>query len=166
MTTWLRCPMNCRALFSHEWVSANARQASLEIRSAPRQASRRSSCSTPIGLLADHVQRAGHRKGRDRHAAGERLELHDPERVGPAGKDEDVGSREMRRKISVFQQAKEFRVGKPAPQLRLLRTLADDDLRAGQVERQERFEVLLDRDPPEADERSGAEGRDRWPVPA
>ena len=44
--------MNWFALFSQEWRSANSRQASREICSAPRQAARKSSFSTPIGLSA------------------------------------------------------------------------------------------------------------------
>lgn len=40
--------------------------------------------------IADDVARRGGRKGRDRHAAGERLEENEPERVGQARKHEDV----------------------------------------------------------------------------
>ena len=103
-------------------------------------------------MVADHVLRSGDRIGRDRHAAGERFELHDAERVGQARKGEDIGSRDMRREIAVFQQAEELRLREPPAQLGLLRAMADDHLGAGQVERQEGFEVLLDRDPPDADE--------------
>ena len=74
--------------------------------SASRQATRRSSFSTPIGLFADHVLRAGHRKGRDRNAAGERLELHDAERVGPARKHEHVGGGEMSGELAVLPAAR------------------------------------------------------------
>ena len=43
--------MNCRALFSQEWRSAKVRHAARGIRSACRQAVRRSSLKTPMGLL-------------------------------------------------------------------------------------------------------------------
>ena len=49
-------------------------------------------------------------------------------------------------------QPEELRVREAAPQLGLLRPVADHDLGAGQIEREKRFEVLLDRDPPDADE--------------
>ena len=44
-------PMNCRALFSQECVERKCAACLARQRSAPRQASRRSSLSTPIGLL-------------------------------------------------------------------------------------------------------------------
>ena len=37
--------------------------------------------------------------------------------------------------------------GKTPPQFRLLRAFADHDFRPGQIERKERFQILLDRDP-------------------
>src|SRR6516162_3821868 len=46
-------------------------------------------------VFPDHVARARHRKGGDRHAAGERLQLNDPEGVGPARKYEHVRSRQV-----------------------------------------------------------------------
>src|SRR3974377_521814 len=47
-------------------------------------------------ILPDHVARTRHRKGGDRHAAGERLQLNDSERVGPAWKYEHVRGRQVR----------------------------------------------------------------------
>ena len=43
-------------------------------------------------------------------------------------------------------ETEEMRRRKALAQLRLLRPLTDHDLRAGQIEREKRFEVLLDRD--------------------
>ena len=42
--------------------------------------------------VADDVARAGDRKGRDRQAAGQRLQQHQAERIGLARKHEDVGA--------------------------------------------------------------------------
>ncbi len=41
--------------------------------------------------IADDVERTGRRQGGDRKPAGERLDQHEAERVGPARKDEDIG---------------------------------------------------------------------------
>src|SRR5215467_15598939 len=41
-------------------------------------------------MATDYVARAGHRIGRDRNAAGERLELHNAERVGLAWEHEHI----------------------------------------------------------------------------
>src|SRR5262249_38324697 len=49
ITTRLTWPMNCRALASHERLRAKARQAWRDTRSAPMQAARKSSSSTPMG---------------------------------------------------------------------------------------------------------------------
>ena len=54
-------------------------------------AARRSRSSTPAPVPRDDVERAGHRIGRHRQAAGERLEQHDAEGVGEAREHEDVG---------------------------------------------------------------------------
>ena len=101
-------------------------------------------------IVADDVLRPGDRKGGDRNAAGQRLELHDAERVGPARKHEDVGRRQMRGQGSVLQQAEKLGVREPPPQLGFLRAGADDDLGAGQIEREKCFEVLFDGDPSDA----------------
>ena len=52
---------------------------------------RRSSSSTPTGASPITSRGAGDRKGRDRHAARQRLQQHQAERVGPARKHEHVG---------------------------------------------------------------------------
>ena len=130
-TTGLRCPMNCRALFSHERVSANARQASRDMRSAPMQAARRSSWSTPIGWSANHVPRTGDRIGRDRDAASQRFELHDAERVGFARKHEGVRGAQVSGQGLVLQQAEELCLGKAASQFGLLRSCPITTLEPG-----------------------------------
>ena len=62
-------------------------------------------------IVADDVFRPGHRKGGDRHAAGQRFELHDAEGVGAAREHEDVRRRQMRGENAVVQLAEEFGVG-------------------------------------------------------
>ena len=68
------------------------------------------------------------------------------------GKHEHVGGREMRGENAVIEHAEELGVGEFALELVFLRPGADDDLGAGQIERQERFEILLDRDPADGHE--------------
>jgi hypothetical protein len=46
---------------------------------------------TAAAGLADHVERPHHWEGRDRQAARQRFEDHQPERIGQARKDEDIG---------------------------------------------------------------------------
>ena len=75
------------------------------------------------GIAADDVTRPGDRIGRDRHAARQRFELHDAERVGPARKHEHVGAGEIGRQHLLVQQAQELGGGKTAAQLGLLRAL-------------------------------------------
>ena len=54
--------------------------------------------------------------------------------------------------VAAFHLPEEPGVRKAGAQLRFLRTVADDHLGARQIEREERLEVLLDRDSPDADE--------------
>src|SRR5262249_59367975 len=91
-------------------------------------------------------------KGGNRNAGGQRFELPHAERVGAAREHEDVGRREMRGQGAILQQSEELRVRKAPLERRLLGAGADDDLRAGKIEREERVEVLFDREPPYADE--------------
>ena len=88
--------MNCRALFSHEKVSANSRQAFRDSPNALRQRQAQVVVKHANRAIGDDVARAGDRERRDRHAAGERLELHDAERVGQARKDKHVRRRDVR----------------------------------------------------------------------
>ncbi len=69
-----------------------------------------------------------------------------PKRVGQAREHEDVGGGEMRGQILPLLLAEENRVGIFLFQCRPLRAVADHDLGARQVERQEGVEVLLHRD--------------------
>ena len=64
--------------------------------------------------VADHIERARHRIGRDRHARGERLEHHEAECVGAARKDEHVGGGIKPRELAVLAMAEEMRGGKAA----------------------------------------------------
>ena len=97
-------------------------------------------------MIGDDVQRAGHRKRRDRRAAGQRFQLHDAESVGQAREHEHVGGRQMRGQFRALLLAEEFCLRIAPLEFRALRAVADHDLGARQVERQERFEILLDRD--------------------
>ena len=150
--TFWTCPMNWRALFSHERLSANSRQASREILQRLEAGDAQILVQHADRMVADDVLRPGDRKGRDRHAAGQRLELHDAERVGPARKYEDVGRCQMRGQVPFSSSPRNFASGKRALQLRLLRAVADHDLGARQIERQKCFEVLFDRDAADGDE--------------
>ena len=58
----------------------------------------------------------------------------------------------MRRQRAVLQLPEKFRLREAALQLVFHRALADHDLGARQIERQERVEVFFDGDAPEADE--------------
>src|SRR5262245_7361816 len=79
-------------------------------------------------MIADDVAWPGDRERGDRHAASERLELHDAERVGQAREDKDVGGCDMRRKLGALAQAQELGVRESLLQLLLLRSVADDHL--------------------------------------
>jgi hypothetical protein len=83
---------------------------------------------------ADHVERAGHGKGRHRQARGQRLEQHQAEGVGAAGKDEDIGRGIEPGEILAFPSPEEMRPGVAAAQLVEHGTVAHHHLRARQVE--------------------------------
>ena len=96
--------------------------------------------------IADDVDRPGDRKGGDRHAAGQRLDQDEAERVGTAGEDEDVGGGDVRRQRAVLKIPEKPRPRISRAQRLQRRTLADDDLCALRVEREKRLDVLLDGD--------------------
>ena len=101
----------------------------------------------PPGASAHHVQRALHRIGRHRHAAGQRLQHHQAEGVGAAGKDEDVAGRHRPRPAPRPTAApRNLASGYCARQRVARRAVADHHLGAGQIEREEGLDVLLDRD--------------------
>ena len=101
---------------------------------------------------ADHVDRPRYGKRRDRQAARQRFDEHDPECVGARGEDEHVGAR-----IDVGQRfallcAEKMRVRIAALKMAARRSVADDDSRARQVEIEQRLEVLFHRDPTDRQE--------------
>src|ERR1700733_4418383 len=63
-------------------------------------------------IVADNVLRTGDRKGRDGHAARQRLELHDAKRVCQARKHEYIGCGEMRGKDAVVELPQKLRARK------------------------------------------------------
>ena len=108
--------------------------------------------------IADDVARACDRIGRDRQARGQRLQHDDAERVGEAGEDEDIGARIDLRERLTAQRPEEDRIGKARFEIAPRRPVADDDLGAGKIEREEGGDVLLHRKPGHGEEdRSGAE---------
>src|SRR5437667_12676590 len=92
--------------------------------------------------IGDHVERARHRKCRDRDTGGERLKHNETERVGAARKHEDVGSGVVANEIRLVLEAGEMDSRITLTKRRELRAIADDDLRAGQVEIEKGRQVL------------------------
>ena len=92
---------------------------------------------------ADDIAWAHHGVRRNRHAAGERLELNDAERVGPARKYEHVRRCHQTGELSAFAQAEERHIRESPSQICLLRPLADHDFRARQIKREESLDILL-----------------------
>src|SRR6516225_7101626 len=133
--------MNWRALTAHERPSAKSRHASRESFSAPRQAIRKSSSSTPTTLPPTTSR--GPITG---YAASERLELNDAERVGPARKYEHVRRCHQTGELSAFAQAEERHIRESPSQICLLRPLADHDFRARQIKREESSDIFLNCD--------------------
>src|SRR6266700_6569010 len=103
-------------------------------------------------IAADDVTRPSHGECRDRYAACERLELYHAESVREAWEYEYVRCCDVRRERLAVQRAQKSHLGIAAPQFTFLRALADNDFRTRQLERQERVEILLDRNAPNADE--------------
>src|SRR5262249_10466822 len=99
-------------------------------------------------MIADDVARTGDRKCCNGYAAGERLELHDAERVGQTWKNEDVGGGKMRGENAVVELAEKLGGGETALKLGLLRPGADHNFRARQIERKKSWQIFLDRHPP------------------
>ena len=100
----------------------------------------------------EDVARPLHREGCDRQPARRRFQQHDTEGVGQAREDEDVRGGIDRRELLALARAQEMRLREGALQVGAGRPVADHDLAAGQAQRQEGFEVLLDRDPADAEE--------------
>ena len=140
-----------RAEASQVWPAANSTQACRGMPSASRQAARRSSLSTPTGAAPMTSRGPGDRKRRDRQAAGQRLEQHQAEGVGLAREHEDVGGRIDLGQFLAVPRAEEHRLRIFPLQRRARRPVADDQLGAGQIEIEERLEILLDRDAADAE---------------
>src|SRR5215510_3346145 len=87
------------------------------------------------GVAADDILRTGDRERSNRDTAGECFELDHAERIGATWKDEHVCGGEMRGQGNVLQQSEKFCVREALSYRRLLWARADDDLRAGQIER-------------------------------
>jgi len=98
--------------------------------------------------VVDHVDRSGHGVRGHRHAAGHRLEIHEPEGVGTTGKDHDVGGGQMPGEILLEAVPRESHVRILALEAHALGTVADHDLAAAPRHLQERLDVLFDRNAP------------------
>ena len=99
---------------------------------------------------ADHVAGPGHRKRRNRQAAGERLQQHQAEGIGLARKHEDVGGRIGLRQFFALPRAEKHRLRIFSLQRRARRPVADDHLGAGQIEIEKSLEILFHRDAADA----------------
>ena len=97
-------------------------------------------------MIGNHVLWAGDRKGCDGCAAGQCFELHDAKGVGERRKHEDVRCRQVRGEILALLLAEKCDAAIFMRERRLLRSVANHDFRARQVERQECFEILFNRD--------------------
>ncbi|MGY3357596.1 hypothetical protein ACVWZK_004259 [Bradyrhizobium sp. GM0.4] len=102
--------------------------------------------------IADHVAGPLHRKRRDRQAARQGFEQNEAERVGLARKHEDIGGRVDVRQLLAMLFAEEDRVRIGLLQRDTRRAVTDDHLGAGQLEVEERLEILLHRDPTDREE--------------
>ena len=134
-------------------LAANSRQAcGDDLQLAERQAARKSSFSAPTGSapITSCADR-GHRKSRDRQTARQRFQHHQSKCVGPARKHEHVGRGIGLRQFLALARAKKHRLRIFPGQRRPRRSVADDQLGAGQIELQERLKILFDRDPADAD---------------
>src|SRR6185437_6623124 len=96
---------------------------------------------------ADHVARRSGRKCRDRQAARQSLEQHKAECVGTAREYKNVGGGIDFCQRLAAARANKDRAGKFSLKRWSRRPIADNDLAAGQIERQKCLEVFLDREP-------------------
>ncbi|MNV23592.1 hypothetical protein D3C71_1146130 [compost metagenome] len=95
--------------------------------------------------LVHHRQRRLAAKRRHGRAASHRLQHHQAERVGQAGKHEHIGRGVERWQRVVLLHAQEDRIGKALFQPRLVRARPHHHLAARQVQRQKGIQVLLAR---------------------
>ena len=105
---------------------------------------RRAAAVDAAPVPADDVDRPAHRESRDRQAAGQRLDIDQPERVGPAGEDEQVrrgiGRRPAPRPCI---GAEEGGLGIARLERGQRRAVADHDLGARDRAIEERLDILL-----------------------
>ena len=97
--------------------------------------------------LPHHIQRPGHRIAGDGRAAGQRLDHHQPERVGAAGEGQHIGPRISGRQRGAVQGAKEMRARIFALQGIQCRAIAHHQFVASPGRGQERLDVLFHRHP-------------------
>ena len=99
---------------------------------------------------ADDVTGTGYGKGCDRQAACQRLQQNQAKGIGLARKYEDVGSRiDVSQGFALKRAEKHgLRIG---PHQRIARrSIADNDLAAGEIESKKRFQIFFHRDPADA----------------
>jgi hypothetical protein len=121
-------------------------------------------------IVANDVPRSRDGIRGNRNAAGQRFELNDAERVGSAREHEYVCRCKMCGQGFPFQLTEKVGVRKAALQFARLRPLTNDDLRAGQIEREKCRQVLFYREAADTDEnragqidRRGALGTEETP---
>src|ERR1700742_5015553 len=85
-------------------------------------------------VLANDVERPWHGISRDRHARSQRLEHHQPESIGAAGKNEHIGRGIGLRQSLALALTEEMRIGITALERGQRRAIADHHLGAGQIE--------------------------------
>ena len=146
------CSTKTRAEACQVWAAANSTQACGEICSASRQAACKSSLRTPTGAAPITSRGPVTGKAATGSAAGERLEQHQAKGVGLAREHEDVGGRIDLRQFLAMPGAQKHRIRIFPLQRRAGRAIADDELGAGQIEIEERLEILFDRDAADAEE--------------
>ena len=102
--------------------------------------------------MADDITGTGHGKGRDRHAARQRLEKNQAEGIGAARKHEDIGGGISLRKLFARARAEKDRIRIGPLESRARRSVADDNLGPGKIETEKGIEILLDRDATDREE--------------
>ena len=94
-------------------------------------------------MLADRVQRSGHRIRRDGNAAREGFQLDDAKSIGPAREDEDIRRSHGPNQLGIVQFTEEMDVRIGATKRSRARTGADHDFRARKIEIQECLDILF-----------------------
>src|SRR3569833_3494334 len=97
--------------------------------------------------LLDHVDRAGYRKCRNGHSAGERLDHRQTESVGEAGKNQDIGAANHTGQLSAMAVADELLVRVARCEVGSLGPVTDDHLGTLDLEIEKGVDVLFDGQP-------------------